>query len=473
MSPSRLSRLIPVACGVLLIGAAAPVAASAAGGEPLFRILWLSALMVVTLVLRAFYAGSETALVSLNKTRIARLAEEGDKRAEIIRGLVGSPERMLGMTLIGTNLMSVVISQINLLLVWAIFERSHDTELLFAERLHLDATMLATVVTTVLVLIFGEILAKTIFRVRASQLALRYARLLQASDYVLWIGTRFVTVVTTLFVKLMTKEAPPISPEEARSELRLLAEMGEESGNIMTDQRRMIHSVLNLYRRNVGHLMRPLVDIVATEEETDCDRFLQIASEAGHSRIPVYNGRIYNIVGVVNLLDVVYSGQDESTIQPFIRRDVLFVPESKPTRELLTEIQRSHHTMAFVVDEYGGVVGLVTVEDLVEEIVGDVSDERDPADQVRVIGPRTLECDGRAEVDELVERFDLPIPLGEYETISGYVLHRLRVIPKVGDRIDLGDHFTITVSQADTRGIQRLRIQSKNGDFVLPVPPSR
>jgi CBS domain containing-hemolysin-like protein len=255
--------------------------------------------------------------------------------------------------------------------------------------------------------------------------------------------------------------------------LRLLAELGEESGNIMSDQRRMIHSVLNLYRRNVGHLMRPLIDIVAIEEETECDRFLQIASEAGHSRIPVYNGRIYNIVGIVNLLDVVYAGRSEGTIQPFIRRDVLFVPESKPTRELLTEIQRSHHTMAFVVDEYGGVVGLVTVEDLVEEIVGDVSDERDPADHVRVIGPRTLECDGRAEVDELAERFELPIPAGEYETISGYVLHRLRVIPKPGDRLDLDEHFAITISQADSRGIQRLRIQSKEKDFLEPSPPGR
>lgn len=467
MSGRLTLRLALIASGVLLVGAARPVTGAAAGGGELFRILWLAGLMALTLVLRAFYAGSETALVSLNKSRIARLADDGDRRAEIIRKLVVSPERMLGMTLIGTNLMSVVISQINLLLVWAIFETAVGTDV-FVERLHLDATMLATVLTTVLVLIFGEILSKTIFRVRANQLALRYAYLLRASDYVLWIGTRFVTLVTTLFVKLMTRELPPASPEEARSELRLLAELGEESGNIVTDQRRMIHSVLNLYRRNVGHLMRPLVDIVAIEEGTDCDRFLQVASEAGHSRIPVYNGRIYNIVGIVNLLDVVYAGRGEQTIQPFIRRDVLFVPESKPTKELLTEIQRSHHTMAFVVDEYGGVVGLVTVEDLVEEIVGDVSDERDPADRVRVIGPRTLECDGRAEVDELAERFSLPIPPGEYETVSGYVLHRLRVIPKVGDRIDLEEHFTITISEADSRGIQRLRIQSKEKDFVEP-----
>jgi len=473
MGTRSLPRLVAIGSAVLLLGAAAPIAGSAAAGGELFRVLWLAALMVLTLVLRAFYAGSETALVSLNKTRIAKLADAGDKRAEIIRRLVGSPERMLGMTLIGTNLMSVVISQINLLLVWAIFESSAETHRLLVERMHLDATALATVLTTVLVLIFGEILSKTIFRVRANQLALRYAYLLRASDYLLWIGTRFVTLVTTLFVKLMSRELPPASPEEARSELRLLAELGEESGNIMTDQRRMIHSVLNLYRRNVGHLMRPLVDIVACEEETDRDRFLQIASEAGHSRIPIYNGRIYNIVGVVNLLDVVYSTGNEDTIQPFIRRDLLFVPESKPTKELLTEIQRSHHTMAFVVDEYGGVVGLVTVEDLVEEIVGDVSDERDPADHVRVIGPRTLECDGRAEVDRLVERFDLPIPPGDYETISGYVLHRLRVIPKPGDRLELEEQFTITISQADSRGIRRLRIQSRDRDFVEPPTEER
>lgn len=258
--------------------------------------------------------------------------------------------------------------------------------------------------------------------------------------------------------------------EEARAELRLLARMGERSGLLAADQRRMIHSVLNLYQRNVAHVMRPLVDIVAIGEETSCERFLQIAAEAGHSRIPVYEGRIYNFIGIVNLLDVVYSGRGQETIGPLVRRDVLFVPESKPIRELLTEIRSSPHSMAFVVDEYGGVVGLVTVEDLVEEIVGDLSDERDPADHIRRIGPRTVECDGRTEVSRLVEELDLPIPAGGYETISGYVLHRLRAIPKPGDRIELDENFTITVSQADSRGIQRLRTQSKGRDFALLAP---
>jgi CBS domain containing-hemolysin-like protein len=242
--------------------------------------------------------------------------------------------------------------------------------------------------------------------------------------------------------------------------------MGEQAGNIMTDQRRMIHSVLNLYQRNVEHVMRPLVDIVAVDEETDCERFLKVASEAGHSRLPVYEGRIYNIVGTVNVLDVIYSGPGQGTIRPFVRRDVLFVPEAKPIKDLLSEIQRSRHSMAFVVDEYGGVVGLVTVEDLVEEIVGDLADERDPADRVRVIGPRTLECEGRAEVDQLADEFDLPIPTGDYETISGYVLKRLKAIPKPGDQIELDDHYVITISRADSRGIQSVRIQSKDRDFV-------
>jgi CBS domain containing-hemolysin-like protein len=264
----------------------------------------------------------------------------------------------------------------------------------------------------------------------------------------------------------MSRNHHPVSPEEARSELLLLASMGEQSGNIMTDQRRMIHSVLNLYRRKVEHVMRPLVDVVAVDEETDCQQFLEIASKSGHSRIPVYQGRIYNVVGIVNLLDLVYSGCGTGTIGPFVRRDLLFVPESKPTKDLLTEIQGSHHTMAFVVDEYGGVVGLVTVEDLVEEIVGDLSDERDPHDHVRLIGPRVLECDGRAEVDRLADEFGIPIPAGDYETVSGYVLDRMRAIPSLGDRIELDEDFSITISQSDARGIQRLRIQSKNRDFA-------
>ena len=271
---------------------------------------------------------------------------------------------------------------------------------------------IATVGITTLLLIFGEILPKTIFRVKADALALRYAYLLRLSEWVLAPLIYFVQTLTQFIVKPTDKGSSRPSPDAQREELRLLATMGERSGNLYTDQRRMIHSLLNLQDRTVEQVMVPLVDIVAIEKNTKCEDFLQIAADSGFSRIPVYEEQIYNIVGIVNLLDVIYNdvksetalnSHDESdalpeTVEPFIRK-VLHVPESKNINALLKEIQHTRHTMVFAVDEYGGTVGLVTIEDLVEEIVGEFADERDAPELIRLIATNILECDGRTEVD--------------------------------------------------------------------------
>ena len=423
--------------------------------------------VLVCLVLSAFYSGSETALVSVNKIRINQLVESENTKAGIIHRLVESPQRMLALTLVGTNLANVLIAQFGEGLVSRGFP-------------NLTVTLqgvIATVGVTTLLLIFGEILPKTIFRVKADALALRYAYLLRLSEWVLAPLIYFVQTLTQFIVKPADKGSSRPSPDAQREELRLLATMGERSGNLYTDQRRMIHSLLNLQDRTVEQVMVPLVDIVAIEKNTRCEDFLQIAADSGFSRIPVYEERIYNIVGVVNLLDVIYNdvesetasnSHDESdtlpeTVEPFIRK-VLHVPESKNINALLKEIQHTRHTMVFAVDEYGGTVGLVTIEDLVEEIVGEFSDERDAPELIRLIAPNILECDGRTEVDQLEEHYGLAIPEGDYETVAGYILDRTGTIPKTGTALDLDDAI-ITVTDADPRAIRRIRIRRRLGRF--------
>ena len=423
--------------------------------------------VLVCLVLSAFYSGSETALVSVNKIRINQLVESENTKAGIIHRLVESPQRMLALTLVGTNLANVLIAQFGEGLVSRGFP-------------NLTVTLqgvIATVGVTTLLLIFGEILPKTIFRVKADALALRYAYLLRLSEWVLAPLIYFVQTLTQFIVKPTDKGSSRPSPDAQREELRLLATMGERSGNLYTDQRRMIHSLLNLQDRTVEQVMVPLVDIVAIEKNTRCEDFLQIAADSGFSRIPVYEERIYNIVGVVNLLDVIYNdvesetasnSHDESdtlpeTVEPFIRK-VLHVPESKNINALLKEIQHTRHTMVFAVDEYGGTVGLVTIEDLVEEIVGEFSDERDAPELIRLIAPNILECDGRTEVDQLEEHYGLAIPEGDYETVAGYILDRTGTIPKTGTELDLDDAI-ITVVAADSRAIRRIRIRRRLGRF--------
>ena len=436
------------------------------GTEQIIVLSSLVLAVLICLVLSAFYSGSETALVSVNKIRINQLVESNDVKAKIVHRLVGSPDRMLALTLVGTNLANILIAQFGDQLTEQVLSNG------FPNTNNLQKPIAVLWVTTLL-LIFGEILPKTIFRVKADKLALRYAYPLRISEYVLAPLIFLVQTLTKFIVKLMDRGANAPSPDAQREELRLLATMGERTGNLHTDQRRMIHSLLNVQNRTVAQVMVPLVDIVAIEKHTNREDFLQIATDSGFSRIPVYEEKIYNIVGIVNLLDVIYDESDSepkekknaATIEPFIRTDLHFVPESKNINALLKEIQNTRHTMVFAVDEYGGTVGLVTIEDLVEEIVGEFADERDEPDLVHLIAPHILECAARTEVELLKEHYGLPIPEGDYETVAGYILDRTGTIPEIGTELNLSN-TVITVTDADERAIRTVRIRRRIGRFT-------
>lgn len=412
--------------------------------------------VLVCLILSAFYSGSETALVSVNKLRINQLVESKDKKARIIHRLVASPDKMLALTLVGTNLANILIAQYGDRLTEQVLS---DTNI--SDRIQ---GVISILYVTILLLIFGEILPKTVFRVKSDILALRYAYLLRFSEYVLAPLIYFVQTVTKVLVRIIDRGASEPNVDAQREELRLVATMGEQSGNLHAEQRRMIHRLLNIQDRTVRQVMVPLVDIVAIEKTTTCEDFLQIAADSGYSRLPVYDERIYDIIGIVNLLDVIYAENLPDTIESFIRTDLHVVPESKNINALLKEIQQTQHTMVFAVDEYSGIVGLVTVEDLVEEIVGEFADERDDPDSIHLISPEIIECEGRTEIDILDEQYGLSIPEGDYETIAGYILERTGTIPETGTELELGDSV-ITILDADTRAIKKIRIRRRLGRF--------
>lgn len=424
------------------------------GTHPAVLIGAFAVAVLICLILSAFYSGSETALVSVNKLRINHLVESMDSRAKIIHRLIEFPDRMLALTLVGTNLANVLISLFGDQLTEAVLPNLTD-----------EARGGITILyITLLLLIFGEILPKTIFRVKSDVLALRYAYLLRISEYILAPLIYFVQLVTKFFVRIIDRGTSQPNVDAQREELRLLATMGERSGNLMTEQRQMIHRLLNYHDRTVRQVMVPLVDIVAIEKTTSCEDFLQVAADSGFSRLPVYDERIFDIIGIVNLLDVLYAEDLPDTVEPFVRSDIQVVPESKNINALLREIQQTQHTMVFAVDEYSGIVGLVTVEDLVEEIVGEFADERDDPDLIQLISPEIIECEGRTEVDILEEQYGLSIPEGDYETIAGYILDRTGTIPEAGTELELGDSV-ITILESDTRAIKSIRIRRRLGRF--------
>ena len=408
-------------------------------------------LLMISLGLLAFYAGSETAVVSASRSKINVLAQYGDNRAKIIKKLLQEPNKMLGIVLVGTNLMAAAAGVAGLRLTQHAL--SGNEELI---------EIVNTLIMTFIILLFCEILPKTIFRAKADTLALKSAFGLRVSSVFLYPIASLVTKITDPLIRISREENREGRFRIMREELKLLAKMGEEEGTLKKAQLRMIHSILDLESRKAGMIMTPLVGIVAVPENCDYDSFLKTVAATGFSRIPVYKYRIDNIVGLVNVLDVLYAKSQSPTIYPHIQKSILHIPKSKNIFPLLRQLITTKKFMAFVVDEYGGVVGLVTIEDLVEEIMGDIPDERDIEEEkvIRKISDRVIDCEGKAEIYALNHTYDTSIPEGDYETIAGYLIENMQKIPKQGENFETDD-FRILILEANEKSIKRVRILQK------------
>jgi len=410
-----------------------------------------SLLLFLSLLLRAFYAGSETAVVSASKARIDILAQKKNTRALTIKKLWHEPDKLLGTSLVGENLMSTAAGVASLqLVINAIPGREGLQE------------FINTIVMTIVILIFCEILPKTIFRAKADSIALKAAPGLWMSEIVLRPIVAAVTKFTGLVVRMAGEGDMEERQRAMREELKLLAQMGAEEGVLKREQLRMISSVLDLETMTLEKVMTPLVDIIALPSDTTVQGFYRTVAETGYSRIPVYEDRVDNLIGMVNVLDVMYSSIMPRTIAPFVQRDVRHEPETKRVYSLLHDLKRSRKAMVFVVDEYGGVVGLVTIEDLIEEILGDIRDEKDRDEEGNVhrISQTIIECDGKAEVSYINNMYELAVPLGDYNTIAGYILSLVERIPKRGEIVQSKTH-RIIVLDADQKSIRRVRLQKK------------
>ncbi|MBN1224934.1 MAG: DUF21 domain-containing protein, partial [Candidatus Aminicenantes bacterium] len=426
-----------------------PTGAGASGGAFSLGVFFL--LLILSLSLLAFYAGSETAVISASKARIDVLAHQDDKRALFIKKLMQEPDKMLGIVLVGTNLMATAAGVAGLRLTHYSLSGYENLE-----------EVVNTIIMTFLILFFCEILPKTIFRAKADNLALKSAGALKISAAILRPLVSFVTSISNKIVRFAGEDEKGERSRIMREELILLAKMGQEEGALKKAQFRMIHSILDLEDRSIEKIMTPLIDVVAVPEDIQIQDFFIKVAETGYSRIPVYKDRIDNMVGVANVLDVLYSKDPSPVITPFIRKDIRHEPKTKRIFPLLRELTSGQHPMVFVVDEYGGIIGLVTIEDLVEEIMGDISDEKDieTEETIRRISERVFDCDGKAEILNLNHVYGLGIPEGDYITIAGYVVQEMQKIPKKGEILETDD-LKILILDADAKKINRVRILQK------------
>ncbi|MCO4774224.1 MAG: HlyC/CorC family transporter [Deltaproteobacteria bacterium] len=396
-----------------------------------------------------FFSGSEIALVSADKVKIRAMREEGSSSGRLLASFLEAPEPILTTTLIGTNLSTVTGTTV--------------FALMLSQHWGLEGGLWTVLLLSPLLLLFGELVPKSVYRRYSSEIAPVVIRPL------LFLSKVFapaVWIVQALMVALLralgADEENTLSV--SRDELRLLLDRSE-TADVEEDEREMIHRIFDFPEVTVREAMKPLIDVAAIEETEPLEKALTMFVETGYSRLPVFHERIDDIVGVLRASDLL--GQDDLS-QPckLLMRPVPYVPEASKVDQLLPRLQRQPPGMAIVVDEYGGAEGLVTVEDILEEIVGEIEDEHDELSiEIRRRGEREFLVSARTEVDHLNEELDVAIPAGDYETLAGFMLEQIGHIPVAGESTGT-DNAVFTVVSATSRAIEEVQILLRDQDEI-------
>jgi CBS domain containing-hemolysin-like protein len=405
------------------------------------------AVLAALLLFSAFFSGSETALFSANRLRLRHLNEEGNGRARVALSLLERPARLLSTLLVGNNIANTAA---------AVVATATLVRLLGPG----EGSIYAFALVTILLLIFAEVTPKTMAARHADRLSLAVARPIQWASVALSPVIRVLSWLANLLVRPFGGHVHPDGPLVTEEEIQLLVRMGEEQGVLEKDEREMIRSIFEFGDTVVREVMVPRVDMVAVEADESIEAILDVVRTHGHSRIPVYHETIDQIVGLVHVKDLLSGSRDgrlEGTIRDFTR-PAYFVPDTKRLDELFREMRRKKVHMAIAVDEYGGTAGLVTIEDLLEEIVGPIQDEYDTEEApIKKLNDRVALIDGAVHVEEVNAALGLALPAGEVDSVGGFVTSLLGHVPAQGDRITF-ENIEFSVERVDGHRIAQVRI---------------
>jgi putative hemolysin len=426
---------------------------------PLGEILFL----VVLTLLEGFFVAAEIALVSVRRSRIDQLVEEDNPSARRVRRLLDDPGRFLAVVQLALTFTGFLAS------AYAAVSLSEGLrDLLVSVGVESGAAaatalVIVTIILALFTIVFAELVPKTLALAHPERWALVLARPI---DFLARLLSPVVAVLTgvTSWVAGLLGVQPNHEAAITAEELRLIVERGGEQGILEAEEEQMINAVIELGERRVHEVMVPRVSIAALPVEATFEDAIDIVITDGHSRIPVFEESIDEIVGILYAKDLLPYLKPDAGDRPSLRtllRAPVLVPESMTIDDLLHEFQRRKVHLAIVLDEYGGTAGLVTIEDLLEEIVGEIQDEYDVEEPLVVrLSDTQARIDGRADVDQLAELFDMNLELEdeeEYDTIGGLVYHRVGGVPSPGDRVDLPG-LTLTVESTDGRRVGKVLV---------------
>ena len=406
--------------------------------------------LVVLLALSAIFSSAETAFLSTNKIRLRNLQEDGEKKAGLVLDLLENQNRLISTLLVGNNIVNISSSALATKMATDYFG---------------DAGVgIATGIMTLLVLVFGEVVPKNLAAAHAEGWAMFVAPFIKLISVIL---TPLVFLLTKLsdtvvrFSKKNEEEDPTITEDE----FKILVNVGQEEGVFDESETEMINSIMEFDETYVKAIMVPRIDIVAVDVDDSINDALRLIIDGGHSRIPAYEESIDNIVGILYAKDIfehLNANFDELKVKELIR-DAYYIPETKKVSDLLNELRLKKVHMAIILDEYGGTNGLVTIEDLIEEIIGDIQDEYDAEEDLIVMhSDNQLVADARAPIGDVEEAFDMELDEeiledSEADTIGGLAFEHLGGIPEVNDEVTVG-RFLIRIVNVSGRRITKVEV---------------
>ena len=416
--------------------------------------------------LEGFFVAAEIALVSIRRSRVDQLVEEGNGSAKRVRRLLDDPGRFLAVSQLGLTVIGFFAS------AYAAVSLTEGLQALLqsAGMGEGNASALALIVVTVILalftIVFAELVPKSLALANPERYALVLSRPIDFLARLLGPVVRILTTVTRAIARILGSQVSSEAQITAE-ELRLIVERGGEQGVLEAEEEQMINAVIELGGRRVHEVMVPRVSIVGLRADASFEEAIDIVIEEGHSRIPAYAESIDEVVGILYAKDLLPYLKSDAAPRPSLRtllRPPVLVPESMTIDDLLHELQRRKVHIAIVLDEYGGTAGIVTIEDLLEEIVGEIQDEYDVEEPMVVrLNEDQARIDGRADVDELRELFDIQLELEdeeEYDTVGGLLYHRIGGVPKPGDRIEVAG-LSLTVETTDGRRVGKVLVVRK------------
>jgi len=422
--------------------------------------------IVVIAILTVFegvFVAAEIALVSVRRTRMDQLADEGNRSARRVRQLVAQPGRFLAVTQIGLTFLGFLASAyaaVNLTMSLESVLAGSGLPILATSAGAL-ALIIVTLILSLFTIVFGELVPKSLALAHTEAFALRLSGFIVVLLRVLGPLVHVLTAVTNS-VSGMLGAGDQARDVMSTEELKILVERGGEQGILEAEEEQMIHAVIELGDQRVHEVMVPRIAMVTLAASASMEQAIDVVIDEGHSRIPVYEETIDEIVGILYAKDLLPFLKGSVEQRPSLRsilRTPVFVPESMSVDDLLHEFQRRKVHIAIVLDEYGGTAGLATIEDLLEEIVGEIQDEYDEEEPLIVrLSDDEARIDGRADVDDLAELFDTNLGLedaDQYDTVGGLIYHRLGTVPKPGDQVEI-DGLTLTVETTDGRRVGKV-----------------